>query len=109
LTLTEWLRTSSIEWHGVRLGAPDWSPESRSLAVTIQGADSRRRFHIILNAHWTRLSFEVPEPGAQGWKRFIDTALPSPEDIREWKEAVPYSGRTYEAESRSVVVLICGS
>src|SRR4029079_2350323 len=101
-----WLRTSRIEWHGVRLGAPDWGPESRTLAVTIQGVDSRRKLQLILNAHSEALTFDVPEPEGPIWKLIVDTARPSPDDIRAWKDAAPFRGRTCTAQPRSVIVLI---
>ena len=46
------------------------------------------RFHLILNAYWEPLDFELPPRPAGGpWRRWIDTSRPSPEDIVEWKAA----------------------
>jgi len=39
------------------------------------------------------------------WRRWIDTALDSPDDILEWANAEPLYGYNYRAESRSVVML----
>ena len=39
------------------------------------------------------------------WRRWIDTSLPSPEDIVEWQKAPASPGSTYRAGPRSVVVL----
>ena len=36
LTLNELLRRAEIDWHGVRLGCPDWSDNSHSIACTIR-------------------------------------------------------------------------
>ena len=60
--------------------------------------------HLILNGYWEPLDFELP-PATGPWRRWIDTSLPSPEDIVEWKKAPSAPGRTYRAGPRSVVVL----
>jgi glycogen operon protein len=77
--------------------------------VTIADPEGARRFQIIANAHWERLDFELAPPGKDGWRRFIDTALPSPDDIRPAAEAVKLENGSYRVEARSVVVLVSGS
>jgi glycogen operon protein len=65
-------------------------------------------FHVILNAYWEPLDFELPQAGDRSqdaWRRWIDTSLDSPQDIVEWPSAPPVPGRTYRAGPRSVVVL----
>jgi glycogen operon protein len=108
LTLNEWLQQAKVDWHGVRLDAPDWSPSSRTLSVSVRSVDRSRLVQIVVNAHWERLRFQLAEPEKGGWRRFVDTALPSPEDIRDWSEAPAVSGREYAVEGRSVVVLFSG-
>jgi len=108
LTLNEWLSESTLEWHGVKLGAPDWNPSSRSLALSFRSADRSRMAHIVVNAHWEALTFELPEAGEGGWRRFVDTALPSPEEIHDWAEAPSIREKTYRVEGRSVVILLSG-
>ncbi len=105
LTLSDLLRQSPIEWHGVRPNSPDWGKFSRSLAVTVKNVASRRKVHVIVNAYWEPLTFELPAPDGDGWLRFVDTALSPPEDIRPLDEGAPVSDRTYQVEARSVVVL----
>jgi glycogen operon protein len=60
--------------------------------------------HLILNAFWEPLEFELP-PAAGPWQRWIDTSLPPPEDIVEWQNAPTFPGSTYRTGPRSVVVL----
>ena len=65
-------------------------------------------FHLILNAHWEPLDFELPPAGKGGkkpWRRWVDTALKTPNDIVPWEKAPTVPGLTYRAEARSVVVL----
>ena len=68
----------------------------------------RLLLHLILNAYWEPLDFELP-PVSNGsknpWRRWIDTALDSPQDIVEWQTAPSIPGYSYRAEARSVVVL----
>jgi glycogen operon protein len=77
------------------------------------GAELRQeglRLHMILNAFWEPLDFELPllSEHRDTWRRWIDTALDPPLEIVEWLAAPPVSGRTYSAGPRSVVVLIGG-
>jgi glycogen operon protein len=63
--------------------------------------------YFILNAFWEPLDFELPRTGKSGttWRRWIDTALDSPEDIVEWETAPVVATQTYRAMARSVVAL----
>lgn len=47
-------------------------------------------------------------PMVVNWRPWIDTALDPPQEIYEWKTAIPVMGGTYHAGVRSVVVLIAG-
>ena len=108
LSLNELLRRSHIEWHGVKLEQPDWSEHSRALAFTLRSLDGGFLLHGILNAYWEPLTFElpaVPQEHADSWRRCIDTALDSPDDIRPWAQAPGVKQRDYEAQARSLVVL----
>ncbi len=107
VTLAEFLVQSKVEWHGVRLGAPDWSEGSRSLAVGFSALDGSVRVHCIFNAWSEPLQFELP-PSEPGWRLLIDTALPPPDDARGWEEALPLEGRHYLAQAHSVVMLGTG-
>jgi isoamylase len=94
-----------MEW---RLNRPDWSDHSHSLAFTLQSLRARVLFHGMLNAYWEPLPFELPPVPAeheQGWRRCIDTALDSPDDICPWEGAPVVRRATYVAQPRSVVLL----
>ena len=68
------------------------------------------RHHVILNAYWELLEFELPPvtDGAYPWRRWIDTFLESPHDIVESEHAPAVPGYSYRAGPRSVVVLFEG-
>ena len=106
ISLNRWLREARKAWHGVKLGEPDWSSFSHSVALGVDLPKDGLRLHLILNAYWEALDFELPPAGAgNAWRRWIDTALQSPEDIVEWQSAPPVVGPAYTAGPRSVVVL----
>jgi glycogen operon protein len=107
LTLNQLLDRSKIEWHGVALNRPDWSEHSHSLAFTVESLRARFVFHGMLNAYWEPLSFELPLARADGrrWRRCIDTALPTPEDISTWVKAPSMTQSHYVVQPRSMVLL----
>ena len=108
-SLAEIIRQANKAWHGVKLNQPDWGDGSHSLVLGAELRQEGLRFHLILNAYWEPLTFELPtlEDGAP-WRRWIDTALDSPQDIVPWQEAPDVPGLTYRTESRSVVMLVAG-
>jgi glycogen operon protein len=108
ICLTQLLREANWAWHGVKLGHPDWSATSHSIALTVEIRREKMLVHLILNAYWQPLDFELPRLDSAGenpWRRWIDTALDSPHDILEWAKAERLHGYNYRAESRSVVML----
>jgi len=108
VSLTELLGRAQIEWHGVRLAHPDWSDRSHTLAVTMRSLRERFLLHGLFNAYWEPLSFElppVPAGSTERWRRCLDTALPSGEDISPWAAAPGVESSSYTAQPRSVVIL----
>ena len=101
-TLTEFLRHGRIAWHGVKLGQPDWGPESRSLSVSFHEPEGIA--HVLVNAWNEPLTFELPRAGS-GFRVLVDTALPSPDDIRNWDEAPVLDRPAYEVAPHSFVFL----
>ena len=88
--------------------SPDWGESSHSIAFTVEIREEKLLFHVILNAYWEPLDFELPRlhgGGENPWRRWIDTALDSPHDILEWDRAESVPGYAYRAKSRSVAML----
>jgi len=102
------LKNAEHAWHGVTLNQPDWSDGSHGIVLTAKLRDEKLVFHLILNAFWQPLDFELPpiDAGSQtSWRRWIDTSLESPNDIVPWESAPSVSGSTYRASPRSVALL----
>jgi glycogen operon protein len=104
------LRSAEFDWHGVRLGCPDWADNSHSIALTIRSGRGRLPFwlHVMFNAYWEALDFDLPPPPAteiDGWRRWIDTSRESPEDIMDISTAPEVPETRYRAAPRSVTAL----
>ncbi|MCY2995654.1 MAG: glycogen debranching protein GlgX [Planctomycetota bacterium] len=108
MTLNELLRQSRIQWHGVHLMQPDWGEDSHALAVTTWSLRGHLMFHVMFNAYWEALQFQLP-PVAEGperrWRRWLDTFLESPQDICSETRAPVIADLTYLVQPRSVVAL----
>ena len=110
VSLNEMLRDAKKAWHGVTLDQPDWSSYSHSLALSADLPRHDLTLHLILNAYWQALNFELPKlPNSRRWWRWIDTALDPPEEIVEWRSLQPVLDGIYHAGPRSVVVLASGA
>jgi glycogen operon protein len=105
LSLSQLLGAARKTWHGVKLDVPDWSPSSHSIALTAHLANENLMYHLILNGYWEPLEFELPDGNRGPWRRWVDTALPPPDDIVPWQTAPAILGSTYLARPRSVVAL----
>ena len=111
MTLREMLQHQPLTWHGVKLHEPDWGSDSHTLAATTRLLGDQAQLHVIANAYWEALSFEIPPAGegSDGWRRIIDTSLSSPDDVRAWADAPPVQGSAYAVQPRSVVLLIAAA
>src|SRR6185312_8022436 len=86
--------------------APDWSESSRALAFELSepGGD---RVHVMLNAYWEPLDFELPSlPEGERWLRIADSALAPPADLADPPAPLPEDQREYHLEGRSTAILI---
>jgi isoamylase len=106
LSLNQIIGQANKTWHGVRVGQPDWTRESHSLAFEAVLEHEQLRVYIVLNAYWEPLDFELPPIAGLtcSWRRWIDTSSDAPLDIFPWNEAPVLSDSRYRVAPRSVVV-----
>jgi len=52
LTLNQLIRQAKIVWHGTKLHQPDWSTDSRAIAMTMTSMRGRLMFHMMINTFW---------------------------------------------------------
>jgi isoamylase len=92
---------SQIYWNGVTLGEPDWSHDSRAIAMHVTGQNpdgTTDHVYVIANAFWKDLDFQLPSQVE--WKCSVDTSL-DPDVVPDTQV-----GGTYHVHERSVVVLV---
>jgi glycogen operon protein len=107
-TLEDYLSKSRIEWHGVEIGKPDWGSSSHSLALSLHNLTGTQVRYIAINAYWEPLEFALPPvaDGANGgWLRFMDTSLPTPNDIAEGAKGPRVGETSYRVNPRSIILL----
>jgi pullulanase/glycogen debranching enzyme len=93
-----------VSWYGTGPAA-DLCADSHSLAFCLHGASKGDDdLYVMINAYWEALDFAVQEGAAQEWKRVVDTALPSPDDMPE--HGAPLQSARYLVAPRSIVVLL---
>ncbi len=108
LTLRALLDSAPVQWHGVRLGAPDWGKGSHSLAATILTPGSARVMHLMVNAYWEVLDFEVPptQEFQSPWRCCVDTFRAAPDDACRWENAPAVATPTCRVAARSLMLLV---
>lgn len=94
-----------VRWHGVQ-SVPDLAHYSHTLAFCLRGASQQDDdLYVLINAYWEDLNFGIHQGTPKGWRRVVDTSLPSPYDILDPGMEPPIEGGSYHVRARSVVVL----
>ena len=97
---------SDVHWYGPR-GDVDLAPWSHTLAFCLHGAsEDDDDLYVMVNAWREDVAFDIQQGEPGGWRRAVDTALPSPGDIAEPGQEAPVPGLGYRVGARSVVVLV---
>ncbi|MFN4260182.1 MAG: glycogen debranching protein GlgX [Gemmataceae bacterium] len=97
-----------VTWHGIKVGDPDWSGQSRTLAFQMHGWHNQPDIYVAFNMHWDAQRFQLPPHNGQWrWRRLVDTNLPSPDDITDESHAVWLNPADhYTMAPRSAIILI---
>jgi isoamylase len=99
-------REPYILWHGIHLNKPDWEWSSHSLAGTLVDPEAKESLHIMINAYWKEMEFEIPViKSGNKWRLIVDTAREYPEDFNYIHEASLITHTHYLVHPRSVVML----
>jgi isoamylase len=108
MTLQDLLRRQLIQWHGVRLNAPDWNESSHTIAATWALLSDQVLLHVMINSYWELLEFELPSlsEAYEPWRRCVDTFLASPEDACPLEHSPIVRSMTYPVQARSLVILV---
>ncbi|MCR9293552.1 MAG: glycogen debranching protein GlgX [bacterium] len=110
LSLNELIQISGVQWHGTRLHQPDWSRSSHSFALCVENYEGSAFVYVAVNAYWEALDFELPTLDSdKQWHRWIDTSLPTPDDICLLDERKPVKNQHYQVGPRSVVLLVAST
>ncbi|MEJ2470552.1 MAG: glycogen debranching protein GlgX [Desulfuromonadales bacterium] len=97
-----------LSWHGQETDKPDWSEESHSLAMHLQGRPEEAEIYLIAHAAKDPAEFTLPRHEAdRPWRLFVDTA-------HSWQQVITSATDhpvlstpcTYPVGGQSVVVLI---
>jgi glycogen operon protein len=91
-----------LEWHGRKLGRPDWSDASRALAMQLSGGPDQAEVYLIANAAEDAAEFALPK---RNWRRFVDTRLDQEPATSPGTEP-PLTDARYRVAGHSVVVLV---
>lgn len=104
-----------ISCHGVKVWQPDFSDGCHQLSIMYCGEYGRKAdgtrdedFLVIYNMHWEPHQFALPKlPKGRRWHLVVDTGRKELENFQETgNEPMLEEQMTYEAEPRSIVVLM---
>jgi glycogen operon protein len=94
-----------VKWYGAQ-GPVDLGTESRCLAYALHGTSvGDDDLYVMINGHWESHTFQIQEGEATEWRRVVDTAKSSPNDIAEPGHEAKLESMNYEVRARSVVLL----
>ena len=91
-----------IEWHGIKLSAPDWGSWSHTISYSINIGKENSIAWIGLNAYDQSMVFDLPKP-ISPWVKIIDTAVLNQKGFQ--KEPTSNQNNIH-LENRSMVVLL---
>ncbi len=96
-----------VRWHGSKERATNVSFQSQQLAFCIHGANENDGdIYVMINAGPNPECFSIYEGSPGHWKRIIDTAEPSPNDVVLEDKAPLLDSTNYLVRAQSVVILV---
>lgn len=104
--------SDSIIWHGVEPFKPDWSYQSRCIALQITDPSSQKNslsdIYMAFNAYWKPIKFKLPELARnKNWYLKINTASDSPLDIFDNGDEIKIKNqKIFNIAPRSTLILL---
>jgi glycogen operon protein len=96
-----------VTFYGCKVFHPGWDdPTSKVLSATFGAKSNDTDIHMMANMTGDNLQFQMPKIAGKKWFRFVDTSLPSPEDIAEFGQEIEIEGEEYLVNNHSVVIMI---
>ena len=94
-----------ITWHGTEINKPDWGANSHSIAFTLFHPEADEAIHVIVNAYWESLKFQLPKLKSRKWRRIVDTSQDSPNDFCETGQGAVIDKPKIIVPDRTIIVL----
>ncbi|WZP00669.1 isoamylase [Isosphaeraceae bacterium EP7] len=103
-----------VTWHGTEPCRPNFGPESRGLAMILDGRRCDRPgvvdrdIYVVFNSDSEPVTYKVPaSPSGRAWRRAVDTSLPSPDDAVGLDQGPRIEVlHPYRVEARSMLILV---
>lgn len=102
-----------LTWHGVKVGKPDFSGVSRTLAFMLNGDYAKgglaqdNHIYMAMNMHWKGHHFELPPlPEGQAWHVFANTGRANAEIYAPDTEPRLDNQRSILVRARSLVIFV---
>ena len=104
------LRSTKLQWHGVRPFQPDWSDQSHTIGVLAYWGQYQIYAYVFVNAFWEDLQIELPplpRNAKRQWSLLVDTADETPQDVTNIFAMPKYGpGSILNVEARSLIILV---
>lgn len=91
-----------IQWHGVKVNAPDWSSWSHTISYSINQGKTGSVIWLGLNGYNQSMKFELPK-STSSWMKIIDTSLIKEKEISPTQIS---NQDEIQIESRSLVLIV---
>lgn len=106
LATSEDIDEPHITWHGVELNKPDWSENSHSLAFTLFHPEAKETIHVVVNAFWKNLKYQIPKLKGKKWHKVVDTSALAPNDFFEFGKGEIVEKKLITVKDRTIIVLV---
>jgi glycogen operon protein len=91
--------------HGTKLNEVSWSKHAHALAFTLYNEQYKKALHVMVNAYWEPLVFEIPELSDNKWRLLLNTANSYPDDFYSIQKDPLVVTDKLKLEARSIVAL----